>query len=207
MFHDVVQNEDEWFDLRAGKVTGSIISKAMANFGKAFGEPAKKAAGTIALEQIKGGRLNNSITYSNADMDRGHEQEPIARALYEQRLFCSVTNGGFFDNGDTGCSPDGLVGNIGMIEIKSVIGTQQISTIERDSYDPSYKWQIIHNLKETDREWLDYLSYSADFPVGKQLFIHRVHAEDLYPEFRKIDERLEQFRELIEMKKERILAQ
>lgn len=205
-FIDCEQNTEEWFALRAGKVTGSTLAKIMANYGKAFGEPAKKAAVNIALEQINGKPLANE-NYSNAHMERGHEQESIARALYEARYFVKVENGGFFDNGDTGCSPDGRVGKDGLIEIKSVIGTQQYKTIKSESYDTAYKWQLIDNLKETEREWIDYTSYCADFPEGKQLYIYRLHADDVFKEFRMIDVRMDQFRELIEEAKQRILAQ
>ena len=105
MFHDVEQNTDEWLDMRIGKLTGSGCSKIMANYGKAFGEPAKKAAVQVAVEQLTGKRSISSC-YSNEHMERGHEQEPIARALYEDKYFIDVTNGGFFDCGNTGCSPD-----------------------------------------------------------------------------------------------------
>ena len=119
IFHDINQNTDEWHQLRAGKITSSALSKAMANFGKAFGEPAKKYAVSIAVEQLTGVPISSD--YTNDHMARGHDEEPIARMLYEQEYFCEVSNGGFFDLGDIGCSPDGLVYDDGVIEIKSAI--------------------------------------------------------------------------------------
>jgi hypothetical protein len=118
-FIDIDQNTDEWLILRCGKVTGSGVAKVMANDGAAFGQPAKDYAVQIALERLTG--IPQGSNYSNAHMERGHEEEPLARVAYEDEFFCDVDNGGFFDCGDTGCSPDGLVGENGLIEIKSHI--------------------------------------------------------------------------------------
>jgi len=199
VFHSIDQNTDEWLEMRGGKVTGSAISKIMANGDKAFGEPAKRLAVDIAIEQIKGAPILNN--YSNDHMERGHEQEPIARALYEDEYFCSVDNGGFFDNGFTGCSPDGLVNTDGVVEIKSVIPSVQYKTIKRGAYDPSYRWQLVFNLKETGRDWIDYISFCAEFPVGNQLFIERIQAESLGVEFDQIEKRLAEFFQLVEQVK------
>lgn len=196
MFHNVEQNTDEWLDMRIAKVTGSAVSKIMANYGKAFGEPAKKAAVTIARELVTGKRslIEN---YSNAHMERGHEQEPIARGLYEELTFCDVANGGFYDNGLTGCSPDGLVNNDGLIEIKSVIDTTHFATMQRNSFDPAYKWQLYFNLKESGREWIDFVSYCADFPEQTRLFTHRIWANLSGEQFKQIDLRILEFETLV----------
>ena len=79
MFHDVEQNTDEWLQLRAGKLTGSSVGSVMANFGKAFGDPAKRLAVNIAVEQLRKEPLISD--YTNEHMDRGHAEEPIARSL------------------------------------------------------------------------------------------------------------------------------
>lgn len=194
-FHDVQQNSDEWLALRCGKVTSSSIAKVMANFGKTFGDPAKQLAAKLAIEQITGKPVGGH--YSNANMDRGHEQEPIAKALYEYDNFCSVSNGGFFDNGKTGDSPDGLVDSDGVLEIKCVLGHVQVATIRRGTFDPAYKWQLIFHLRETRRDWVDYVSYSSDFPEGKQLYQFRVYRDMFASEFDMVDERLIQFEKIV----------
>jgi len=202
-FHDIEQNTDEWLDLRAGKITGSGVSKIMANLGKAFGEPAKKYAANIALEQITGKPISNG--FSNDHTERGHEQEPLARSAYENKYFCEVTNGGFFEINGLGCSPDGLVGDCGLIEIKSVISSVHFSNIKRQTFDPAYKWQLISNLKFTGRDWIDSVSYCADYPDGRQLFVSRLNKEDFSKEFALIDSRVEEFNKLIELSKQLIL--
>jgi len=190
--------------LRCGRITGSALSKAMANYGKAFGEPAKKYAVSIAVEQITGVSAD-SDSYSNDHMQRGHEEEPIARLMYECEYFCDVTNGGFFELGDEGCSPDGLVGDDGVIEIKSAIPSIHYARIARQSFDPAYKWQLVGNLKLTGRDWIDFISYCSTFPEDKRLYVHRSYKADFVEEFKMIDIRLAEFKELIAKTKQVIL--
>lgn len=202
-FIDVNQNSDEWFALRAGKLTSSNLGKIMANFGKSFGEPAKNYAWNIANEQITGEPISSD--YSNAHMERGHEQEPIARMIYENQTFCDVTNGGFFESSFVGCSPDGLVLDNGVIEIKSVISSVHGKSVKRQGLDPAYKWQFIGNLKFTNRDWLDFISYCSTYPEGRQIFIHRIKKEDLTEEFKMIDKRVAEFKNLVDECKKTIL--
>jgi len=202
-FFDIPQNTDEWFDLRAGKLTNSKLGLVMANYNKAFGNPAKEYAVNIAIEQITKKPVPSS--YTNSHMQRGHEQEPIARMLYEDDTFCSVDNGGFFGSDFVGCSPDGLVNDNGVIEIKSVISKVHYASVKRQNLDPAYKWQCIGNLLFTGREWLDFVSYCSDFPQDKQLFIHRIKSDDLSEEFGMIAKRIREFRDLVEETKNTII--
>lgn len=203
-WHDVEQNSDEWENLRLGKITSSNFDIIMANYGKAFGESAKKYALKLALERIKNSK--SEYNYSNAHMERGHEQEPIARMLYEDLYFTEVTNGGFFDCGFYGDSPDGLVGDDGFIEIKSVIDTTHYANIKRGTIDPSYKWQVIGHLDCTGREWCDFISYCADFPENTQILVYRMHRHQVEQEIKMLRERREKFNKYVEQIKQQILS-
>ena len=203
MWHDIDQNSDEWFLLRAGKVTASSLNKVMANYGKAFGEPAKKYAVDIAVQQLTGSTSGGG--YTNEHMDRGHEEEPLAVMAYEAEFFCDVTNGGFFELGDVGTSPDGLVGDNGLIEIKSAIPSIHYARIAKQSFDSSYKWQLVGHLKFTGRDWVDFISYCSSFPEDKKLYTHRSTPDDFKEEFKMVDERLSEFKKLIASTKETIL--
>jgi len=196
IFHDIEQNSDEWLGMRAGKLTGSAFSKIMANYGKAFGNPAKNLAMNIATERVTQKPIGSG--YSNEHMERGHEQEPIARMLYEDELFCEVDNGGFFDCGNVGCSPDGRVGGDGLIEIKSVIPNIHLATVKRQSYDPTYRWQLIGNLYYTQRDYIDFVSYCADFPEGKRLFVCKLERKQLELEFDQLIKRVSEFMVLVD---------
>lgn len=190
-FIDVPQNTDEWLQLRLGKATASQFGTFMANEGKAFGDPAKRYALQLALEISTGKKAD--FSFSTEHMERGHEQEPVARMLYEEERFTDVSNGGFFDCGDYGDSPDGLVGADGVIEIKSVIAPTHYATLQRGSFDPAYRWQLIGHLDCTGRDWVDFISYCSDFPVGKQLIVHRLHRDDCQDELNRLRERRDQF--------------
>lgn len=195
-FHDVQQNTDDWLALRMGKATASNFACIMANEGKAFGDPAKAYALRIALEIVTGRRQENG--YSNGHMERGHEQEPVARMLYEDTYFVEVGNGGFFDCGDYGDSPDGLVGADGGIEIKSVIDKIHYATLTRGSFDPAYKWQLIGHLDCTGRDWFDFVSYCEAFPADKQLIVHRLHRADYQDEIERLRKRRAEFLGLVQ---------
>jgi len=211
IFHPVKQNTEEpcpccgktWMELRAPFITGSKMAKIMAHNGKKcrdgspkFGDPAHRLAVDIAVVQ-SGGTATES-DYTNAHMERGHEQEPIARMLYEQEYFCTVEGGGFYENGNIGCSPDGRIYDDGLLEVKSVIAHIHYECIKRGDFDPKYKWQLYHNLKVAERDWIDYVSYCATFPRGQQLFVKRVLAKDIQKYFDAMEKRLEDFFVLVE---------
>jgi len=199
-WHDVPQNTDEWMDMRIGRIGGSSIKYIMANFGKAFGNPAHKFALQMAQEQID--HKPHGDDYSNDDFDRGHEYEPVARDKYEETTFSEVSNGGYYTEGpDIGISPDGRVYDDGLIEIKTRKQHIFFDTIRRGKYDPSEKWQLFFNLKVSGREWIDYVEYCPEFIEGKRLFIDRLYAKDIKDEFSMIDTRLAEFRALVEEKK------
>ena len=203
IFHDVIQNSEEWFNLRLGKPTTSKFGVFMANYGKAFGEPAIKYAFRLAKEQITGTR-DEEESYTNKHMENGHIYEPVAKSRYEEKTFYTVENGGFCEHEkyNVGGSPDGLVNVFnGGIEIKSVIDYSQRKTIKRNSFDPSYKWQLLGNMWLCDLDWIDFVSYGYNYTEGKKLFIHRLNREDYKTELDMIAPRLEDFLELIETEK------
>lgn len=195
-FHDVAQNTDAWQALRLGKATASNFGTFMANEGKAFGDPAKRYALQLALEIDTGRKAEHS--FSNEHTERGHEQEPVARMLYEEQTFTDVTNGGFFCCGSYGDSPDGLATDHGVIEIKSVTAPVHYATLQRGSFDPAYRWQLVGHLDCTGRDWVDFVSYCADFPAARQLIVHRLHRADAEAEIARLRERRAEFLALVQ---------
>lgn len=191
IFHDVEQNSEAWDALRLGKATGSNFGTIMANNGAAFGDPAKRYALQLALERINGCKVQ--VSFTNEHMERGHEQEPIARMLYEEETFTEVTNGGFFDWGEYGDSPDGLVGDEGVAEFKSVIAPTHYATFRRGNFDPAYRWQLVGHLDCTARRWVDFCSFCADFPETQRLLVYRMYRDDVAAEIQALRERREEF--------------
>ena len=196
IFHDVQQNTDAWSELRLGKATASNFAVIMANDDGAFGEPAKRYALQIALERVNGRKAEHG--FSNDHMERGHEQEPVARMLYEDLFFADVSNGGFFDCGDYGDSPDGLVGEDGGVEIKSVIASTHWATRKRGKFDPAYRWQLVGHLDCTGRDWFDFISYCSDFPENDQLAVYRLTRAEAMDDIEALRLRRDKFlRELV----------
>lgn len=195
IFLDVEQGTEDWFGPRLGKVTSSKFGCFMANDGKAFGEPAKRYALQLALERITNRRAEG---FSNEHMERGIAQEPLARMLYEEERFVKVANGGFFDCGEYGGSPDGLVGDDGIIEIKSVIAPVHFDTLRRDSFDPSYRWQMVGHLDcSGDRQWVDFVSYCPDFPEDTQLLVYRLTRSEAELDIARLRARRSEFIKLV----------
>jgi hypothetical protein len=176
---DVQQNTDEWQKLRLGKATASNFGCFMANYGNAFGEPAKRYG------------------FTNEHMERGHEQEPVAKMLYAEEHFADITNGGFFDCGEYGDSPDGLVGTVGLVEVKSVIAPTHYANMQRGTFDPAYKWQLVGHLDCSGRQWVDFISYCAEFPADTQLCVYRLHREQCEDELNMLRTRRAEFLELV----------
>lgn len=194
-WHDVLQNTEIWQALRCGKATASNFGTFMANYGKPFGEPAKKYAVQIALERATGCKAENE--YSNSHMERGHLLEPVARALYEQTYFVDVSNGGFFDCGYYGDSPDGIVSSDGVIEIKSVTPAVHYNTLLRGKHDPAYTWQLVGHLDCTGRDWVDFVSFCPEFPGDKRLIVYRVFREEMAQEMEMLRQRREEFNVMV----------
>jgi hypothetical protein len=195
IFHDVEQNTAAWHDLRCGKVTASNYGLIMANEGKSFGKPAKRYALQIALERINGSKTE--IGFTNEHMARGKMQESAARMFYELQYFVNVENGGFFDCGLYGDSPDGLISEDGVIEIKSVIAPVHNATIRRGLHDPAYTWQMIGHFDCTGRNWVDFISYCAEFPEEKRIVVYRLYRNDYVDHIERLRERRDDFLKLI----------
>lgn len=195
-FFNIEQNSDDWYDLRMGRLTTSNLGAVMAHYGKPFGQPARRYAVEIALERITG--VEQGRSFYNSVMERGHALEPLARKRYELEYFCTVTNGGFFAADEYGGSPDGLVGDDGVIEIKSVIPVTHYDTLMRGTYDSAYHWQIVGHIEITGREWCDFISYCPEFPDEKALFVKRITRDEVSEDIEKLRIRRGQFLELVD---------
>ena len=128
-------------------------------------------------------------------MERGNEYEPIAKGLYEIETFRKVKNGGFFYDDDLGDSPDGIIGEQGRIEIKCVGASAQWKRLKKGGYDTAYKWQIQGHLWVGDAEWCDFVQYAPKMPLNKQLYIHRIHRDEIM--IAEMETKMNKFRELI----------
>ena len=113
--------------------------------------------------------------------------------IREDLFFADVSNGGFFDCGEYGDSPDGLIGDEGVIEIKSVIASTHWATRRRGTYDPAYRWQMVGHLDCTGRDWCDFVSFCSDFPENDQLAVYRMNRADVLDDIKSLQDRRAQF--------------
>lgn len=170
------QGSEAWLQARCGKATASEFSSILT---KGQGKTRASYLRRVLAERLVGKPLE---TYRNGHMDRGIEQEPFARMAYEASTGRMVEEVGFIQHEslDTGCSPDGLVGDDGGAEIKSVIPTVQVETILRGGYPPEHAPQIQGNLWITKRQWWDFCSYCPDMPERLRLYTYRVQRDEKY---------------------------
>lgn len=168
---DIVQNTPEWHDIKRGKVSASRVKDVMAG-GK--GVTRNNYLSRIVCEILTG---TTEDGFSNSNMERGLELEPIARQTYEFFSGNQVDQCGFIDHPFIprfGCSPDGLVGDDGMIEIKTVIPSTHLGYIEEGEAPSVYLKQMQSQMACSGRQWVDFVSYCPEMPVHLQLFVKRV---------------------------------
>jgi len=172
--NDIEQGTDAWLAIRNGILTASEIKLIMTPTRKpANNDKSRAHVWEIAAQRISGHTEPRFIT---DDMIRGHNDEILARDLYSEK-YSPVTECGFITRliGGVmfGYSPDGLVGDDGLIEIKSRRQRYQVETIMSGQVPAEYMAQIQTGLMVTGRAWLDFISYSAGLPM----FVSRVYPD------------------------------
>ena len=154
--HNVIQGTDEWFKMRQGKMTASH-AQAIASAGKGLE--------TYILEMMSEKfSTGEREQYSNKDTERGVDLEDMARSMYELENDCNVKEVGFVEfNEFVGCSPDGLVDDEGLIEIKCVKDKNHFKLLLDNKIESKYTWQMQMQMLVTERKWCDYVSYNPNF--------------------------------------------
>jgi hypothetical protein len=164
---DLIQGTDEWLDQRRGMVTASVVGKLVTakTLKTASNDESRGLTAQLVAERITGW---TDPVYVSDDMLRGTEDEPRARDLYSEH-YAPVTEVGFLIRDDwgfrIGYSPDGLVGDDGLIECKSRRAKKQLQTILADEVPPENMPQLQCGLLVSGREWIDYVSYAGGMPM------------------------------------------
>jgi len=157
------QRSEEWAEVRRGIPTASAFDRIVTMKG----EPSKQRAAylyELAAERLSG--VCEAGFVSDA-MLRGIEREQEAREIYAMTSEVEVATIGFClaDDGRYGCSPDGLVGNDGVVEIKSPMGKTAIEYLLKGAVPSAYYQQIQGGLFVTGRQWCDFVSYYPGLPL------------------------------------------
>jgi hypothetical protein len=177
-YREMEQGSPEWFAARCGIVTASVVGKLItpSTLKVADNETSRGLTTQLTAERITG---FVDPTFASADMERGNWDEPIARDLYAKH-YAPVEQVGFMvreeDGWRLGYSPDGLVGDDGLIEVKSRRSKQQLDTILTKTVPIANRAQIQAGLLVSGRKFVDYVSYCAGMP----LYVQRVTADQAW---------------------------
>lgn len=175
VYDDLEQGSEAWLDARRGLVTASTVGKLVTPTLKvANNDTSRDFTISLAAERLTG---HVEPVYVNADMQRGHDEEPLARDLYAQHHGVTVDEVGFMTEdkwGFTiGFSPDGLIGDDGLFETKSRRQKKQVRTIVSGQVPAENYLQLQCGLLVSGRKWIDYGSYSN----GMHFWTKRVHPD------------------------------
>ncbi len=171
---DCEQRSPEWYAARAGIPTASEFATVMAK-GKDGGDSKTRKTYMLKLAgEILTGEPAES--YDNAYMERGRQQEDEARDLYAFMAGEEPCRVGFIRNGQKGCSPDSLIGERGMVEIKTALPHIHIEHMLKGEFPAVHKAQCQGGLWVAEREWIDIAIFCPRLP----LFIKRAHRDEAY---------------------------
>lgn len=180
------QKSEAWHEARCGRVTGTRFKSLVAGTGT---QTYKDLVTNMACEIIT---RKQEETYVSADMERGVELEPIARVLYSEITGIDVREMGFISPDDDtpyaewiGISPDGVLPDNGLLEIKCPKFKTHLEYIEANKLPSEYKYQVQGQLFVTGYDYCDFMSYAE----GMKPFIYRVFPD--YELFKEFEQRLD----------------
>ncbi len=177
---DLIQGSEEWLDQRRGMVTASVVGKLItpSTVKPANNDYSRALTALLVAERITGW---TDPVYVSDDMLRGHEDEPRARDLYSER-YAPARESGFMVRDDwgfrIGYSPDGLVGDDGLIEVKSPRAKKHLTTILSGEVPPEHMAQLQCGLLVSGRHWIDFVSYCGGMPM----WVKRVEPDERWHE-------------------------
>lgn len=170
----ITQGSPEWFAQRLGRVTASRVADVIAKTKTGYSTSRANYMTELALERLTGQRQEG---FTNAAMQWGTEQEPLARAAYEAMTGEIVQEVGMIHHPTiemSGASPDGLVGTDGLIEIKCPNSATHMETLLTRKPAGKYITQMQWQMACTGRRWCDFVSFDPRFPEHLRVFCTRV---------------------------------
>ncbi|OCG59016.1 lambda exonuclease family protein [Gilliamella sp. Fer4-1] len=172
------QRTDEWFQARLGKVTASKISDVMTKTKNGYAASRQNYMAQLICERLT---EKPTESYSNAAMQRGTELEPVARQCYELENLCKVIEVGFIPHptiANAGASPDGLVNDDGLIEIKCPNTWTHLEFMQTKKPKREYVLQMQWQMMCTGRKWCDFVSYDNRLPDNLSFRCVRIYYDE-----------------------------
>lgn len=173
----VEQGTDDWHKLRIGRATASKFGDIMATIQKGEAASVKNYRAELVVERLTGER---SDLYKSPQMVWGTETEPLARLQYVLRSGNDAEESGFFAHETllAGASPDGLIGEDGLLEIKCPNTATHIDTLRKKQVPYQYFWQVMGQMWITGRSWVDFVSFDPRLPENAQYYVTRVNRDE-----------------------------
>ena len=174
----IAQGSADWFKVRLGKVTASRVADVIAKTKTGYGASRKNYMAELVAERLTGAPTES---YINAAMKWGTDTEPQARAAYEFFRDASVAEVGFVPHPKivmSGASPDGLVGDDGLLELKCPSTATHIDTLLAKAIPDKYLVQMQWQMACAGRAWCDFASFDPRLPEDLRLFVKRVHRDE-----------------------------
>ena len=191
MIEMMEQGTEEWFTIRIGKVTASRVADVIAKTKTGYSATRDNYMAQLICERLTGLK---GESFTNAAMQHGTDTEPLARAAYEALKDVLVDEVGFVPHPTiemAGASPDGLVGDDGLLEIKCPNTATHIETLISKVVPGKYNTQMQFQMACTGRKWCDFVSFDNRLPEELQLFVMRVPRDEVF--IRLIESEIVQF--------------
>jgi putative phage-type endonuclease len=176
--NDIIQGSDEWKALRLGKVTASRVADIVAKTKSGYSASRANYMAQLIAERLTG---TPAESFSNAAMIHGTETEPEARDAYCFYQGVAVKEVAFVPHpkiDQAGCSPDGLVDEDGLVEIKCPNTATHLETLLGQAVPAKYETQMQFQMACTGRKFCDFVSYDPRMPENMRLFIKRMPRDD-----------------------------
>ena len=174
------QRTEEWFAARLGKVTASKVADVMAKTKTGYAASRETYITQLVLERITNTKAEG---FTSQAMQWGIDQEPFARAALELHQGYLVQETGFVPHPTiemAGASPDGLINEDGICEIKCPESKGMVETLLTQKVPQKYYAQMQFQLACTGRKWADYCVFDPRMPEKAQLFVARIDRDDRY---------------------------
>ena len=176
----IEQGTPEWFAQRLGKVTASRVADVIAKTKTGYSTSRDNYMAQLVCERLTG---TVAESFTNAAMAHGTETEPLARAAYESKADVLVDEVAMISHPtieNAGASPDGFVGEDGLVEIKCPNTATHIDTLLTQTVPGKYITQMQWQMACTGRKWCDFVSFDNRLPEELQIFIKRIERDDVY---------------------------
>ena len=180
MIEMIEQRTDAWFEARIGKVTASRVADVIAKTKSGYAASRDNYMAQLVCERLTGQREE---FFTSAAMQHGTDTEPLGRLAYEVAQNVLVDEVGFVPHPTiemAGASPDGLVGDDGLLEIKCPNTATHIDTLLTQTVPGKYNTQMQFQMACTGRNWCDFVSFDNRLPEELQLFVKRVPRDEVF---------------------------